>query len=291
MSPGHLGLRLLPPKSATGGSAAASLALPLSSPPDATGEELKKQILEALQAAGHELPQRPEGEEHEIFVQNASRNANRKFLDLAKGLAEQGIEEEAFVSVFDPQRDVRPQESALRQNIAKNGGQSYYFAHANEKELPPELRYVYGGEPIKLDGGQAANASPASNGGYAAGDASSSPGATDIAKDIPVKAIQKYSWADEGDFVCVYVGAEGEADAIAAAKDGKNDEVQVNFEARAAELRITSGPKVFALLLRELEKEIVPEESKMRVSAGKRITLKLKKKRGVLWTRLVQPRT
>jgi len=110
------------------------------------------------------------------------------------------------------------------------------------------------------------------------------------AKEVPVKAVQKYSWADEGEFVCVYISAEAEADAIAAAKDGKSGEVEVQFEARSTELRVTDGLKVYKLVLRELEKEIVPEECKHRVSVGKRITLKLKKKRGGVWTRLVQPK-
>ncbi|CAK9104176.1 unnamed protein product [Durusdinium trenchii] len=99
------------------------------------------------------------------------------------------------------------------------------------------------------------------------------------------KALTHYSWADEGDFVCIYVSAEGEPEAIEAAKDG---DVKVQFEARSAELRISKDSKEYALSLRQLEGEIVPDESKHRVSAGKRVTLKMKKKRTVTWTRLQQ---
>ena len=45
---------------------------------------------------------------------------------------------------------------------------------------------------------------------------------------------------------------------------------QVQFEPRSAELRISKDSKEYALSLRQLEGEIVPNESKHRVSAGKR---------------------
>lgn len=103
------------------------------------------------------------------------------------------------------------------------------------------------------------------------------------------QAIAKYSWADEGGFVCVYVTTEGEAAAVAAAGDGKSGEVEAKFEERSVELKIGTGAKVFALALKDLEGRIVPKESSWRVSAGKRVTIKLKKKAITTWTRLLRP--
>jgi len=180
------------------------------------------------------------------------------------------VQDGAVVTVKNVDQEVLPENSVLRQSISKNGGSSYYYAHANEKELPPEHRYVYGGAPAKLAETDVANAT--------------------AEPETPTMAIAKYSWADEGDFVCIYVSQEDEADAITAAKDGKSGEVVVNFDAKSVELTIHGQSRNYSLAFRTLENEIVPDESKHRVSAGKRVTLKLKKKRQITWTRLMRPK-
>jgi hypothetical protein len=63
----------------------------------------------------------------------------------------------------------------------------------------------------------------------------------------------------------------------------------VNFDTKSFELVIHGETRRFALAVPVLENEILPEESKFRVSAGKRVTLKMKKKRKVTWTRLAKP--
>ncbi|CAK9105143.1 unnamed protein product [Durusdinium trenchii] len=219
-------------------------------------QELKEQLREPLGLTA-ETPLA-------LSYQNGSRNSVKKVLEEKQGLAEQGVEDGACVTVKVDAMEVRPENSFLRESIRNNGGNSYYYAHANEKELPPELRYVYGGDPIKLESNTEGDA---------------------LKAEKAAKALTHYSWADEGDFVCIYVSAEGEPEAIEAAKDG---DVKVQFEARSAELRISKDSKEYALSLRQLEGEIVPDESKHRVSAGKRVTLKMKKKRTVTWTRLQQ---
>merc|ERR1711865_900273 len=96
--------------------------------------------------------------------------------------------------------------------------------------------------------------------------------------------------ADEGDFVCIYISQEDETDAISSARDGKNGEVVVNLEPKSVELIIRGQSRNYSLVFRTLENEILPDDSKHRVSAGKRVTLKLRKKRQVTWTRLVRPK-
>eukprot|EP00931_Biecheleriopsis_adriatica_P009470 TRINITY_DN110546_c0_g1_i1.p1 TRINITY_DN110546_c0_g1~~TRINITY_DN110546_c0_g1_i1.p1 ORF type:complete len:263 (+),score=54.03 TRINITY_DN110546_c0_g1_i1:61-849(+) len=231
-----------------------------------TGLELKEKLREPLGiSADSPLV---------LTYQNGSRNAAKKLLEDGQSMAQQGIEDGATITVKVDAVEVRPENSFLRESIRSNGTSSYYYAHANEKELPPEVRYVYGGEPIKLESEESPKGA-----GYADSD-----------KVSRAKPLAKYSWADEGDFVCIYIAADGEAEAIEVAGDGKSGQVEVQFGERSVELRIAGNSKEFALCLRSLEGEIVPEESKHRVSAGKRVTLKMKKKRPGTWTRLMRPK-
>jgi len=228
---------------------------------DATCIALKTKVEEVLGIPPHEQL---------LFFQNVSRNAAKVSLEDESTLEAQGVEADAVVTVKHINEQVLKENSVLRQSISKNGGSSYYYAHASEKELPLELRYVSGGAPMKMSNAEVTNETKE--------------------PQIMTKAIAKYSWADEGDFVCVYISHEDEADAIAAAKDGKNGEVDVKFEPKSVELRISAGSRCYCLVLDPIENEIVPEESKHRVSVAKRVTLKLRKKRAVTWTRLVRPK-
>eukprot|EP00444_Apocalathium_aciculiferum_P025495 CAMPEP_0183438794 /NCGR_PEP_ID=MMETSP0370-20130417/77607_1 /TAXON_ID=268820 /ORGANISM="Peridinium aciculiferum, Strain PAER-2" /LENGTH=254 /DNA_ID=CAMNT_0025627093 /DNA_START=17 /DNA_END=778 /DNA_ORIENTATION=- len=201
-----------------------------------------------------------------LLFQNGSRNSVKLILEDSKTLEEQGVKDEATITVRPAeQHAVARSDSFLRQSIAKNGTSSYYYAHANEKALPAEHRYVYGGEPAKLE-----ELSPE--------DAAAAQPQAALAQ-----AISSYSWADEGDFVCIYISAEGEVAAVVAAGDGKDGQVNVEFGTKSMELKIRGSPRDFALALRGLENEIVPEECKYRVSTGKRVTLKLKKRRQTTW--------
>lgn len=251
-----LSLRIIAPGGAGPGSIEAKS--------DETGAKLKQRLQESLGM----------NEQLLLLYQNGSRNAAKATLEDEPTLEAQGLQDAAVVTVKTLDQEVLPADSVLRKSISKNGGSSYYYAHANEKELPHELRYVYGGAPTKLSDADAENVS-----GYAAAQ-----------PEIPTVAIAKYSWADEGDFVCIYISQEDEADALAAAKDGKGGEVTVNFDSKSAELTIRGDSRTYSLAFRSLENDIIPEESKHRVSAGKRVTLKLKKKRQVTWTRLVRPK-
>jgi len=207
-------------------------------------------------------------ESQTLFFQNGSRNSAKLVLTgSTRTLAEEGVEDGATVTLRINEKAVTPESSVLRQSIAKNGGSSYYYAHAHEKALPLEHRYVYGGAPAKLDEKPAEEA----------------------CLELASTTITRYSWADEGAFVCIYISAETEAEAVAAAGDGKKDQASADFDIRSFDFRITAAPREFALRLKSLENEIVPEDSKFRVSAGKRVTIKLKKRRPITWSRLIKP--
>mmetsp|Transcript_34706 Transcript_34706/g.63405 ORF Transcript_34706/g.63405 Transcript_34706/m.63405 type:complete len:251 (-) Transcript_34706:77-829(-) len=245
-----LTLKVLHPK--------AGEATTLEVPAATTGQEFRLKVAEAFQV---------DANAYALLAQNGSRNAAKISIDLQSSLEASGVQDQATVTMRPTDLEVEKQKSVLRTSISKNGTSSYYYAHANEKELPQELRYVYGGEPTKLSVEEAPEERVA-----------------------PVTlSIGQYSWADEGDFVCIYISVDGEQAVVAAAKDGKNDEVKVDFSNKSFILEVQDGNKRYVLALRELESEISPDESKFRVSAGKRITIKMKKKSDKKWTRLTKP--
>ncbi|CAJ1365454.1 unnamed protein product [Effrenium voratum] len=89
--------------------------------------------------------------------------------------------------------------------------------------------------------------------------------------------IDKYSWTDEGAVVKVYVNESANPAAIAAAGDGRGSALQVDFQARGFVLTVGQSP-AFQLRVRGLLQEVLPESCKVRLSAGKRITVSLAKK-------------
>lgn len=220
----------------------------------ATGKLLKEQLAEVATVSP---------DEQILYYQNQTRNAAKVRLVDDTPLATQGVEADAIITIKTLETDVAKEDSELRQSIQRSGTNSYYYAHANEKELPLEHRYVYGGAPAKLEGV-----------------------AEDFKAEVPIQSIEKYAWSDEGDSVKIYISADNEADAIEAMKGG---EVTVEFESHAVDVTIC-GKKNYVLKLFVLESEILPDQSKHRVSAGKRLTITLKKKnKNVTWTRLLRP--
>jgi len=250
-------LRVIPPKTGEAANVEASA--------DETGAALKQRVADALGISP---------ENHVLLFQNGSRNAAKKPVEEAATLAAQNLDDGATITVQESDQYVQRDDSFLRQSIAKNGQTSYYYAHASEKELPIEHRYAYGGAPQKLE------------------DEATVKDAASLVESAPVISIIKYAWADEGEVVKLYIGADGEPEAVEAAKDGKGSEVSASYGPRSVELKVRAGAekgKDFCLLVKDLEHEIRPDECKFRVSAGKRITLTLQKKTAKpTWTRLVR---
>mmetsp|Transcript_49131 Transcript_49131/g.117015 ORF Transcript_49131/g.117015 Transcript_49131/m.117015 type:complete len:258 (+) Transcript_49131:68-841(+) len=252
----QLNLRVLPPNPKIGNGEAIDIEVSSGS----TGKALRQLIAQSFKI---------DEEAYVLSFQNGSRNAAKLSIDLDGTLESSGVLDQATITVKSVELDVSKENSQLRTSISKNGTSSYYYAHANEKELPQELRYVYGGEPMKLSAEEAPETT---------------------APQIVSIGITKYSWADEGDFVCIYISAESEPAAIAAARDGKNQELQVDFSSKSVTAMVREDDhKRYVFTINDLDGEISGEESKWRVSAGKRITLKMKKKNSRTWTRLYRP--
>ncbi|CAE8603807.1 unnamed protein product [Polarella glacialis] len=106
--------------------------------------------------------------------------------------------------------------------------------------------------------------------------------------DRATVVIQKYSWADEGDCVKVYVSEAANPAVLAAAGDGKQGQLQTDFQARSFSINVTSleGGASFELCCRGLVHEVIPEKCKVRVSQGKRISVSLAKKEAQVWSAL-----
>eukprot|EP00931_Biecheleriopsis_adriatica_P116525 TRINITY_DN92160_c0_g1_i1.p1 TRINITY_DN92160_c0_g1~~TRINITY_DN92160_c0_g1_i1.p1 ORF type:complete len:408 (+),score=75.55 TRINITY_DN92160_c0_g1_i1:67-1290(+) len=99
--------------------------------------------------------------------------------------------------------------------------------------------------------------------------------------------IQKFSWADEGSNVKVYINESSNPAVLAAAGDGRLGRVDCDFQPRSFSLNVHGEDgSLFELKVRGLLHEVLPEKCKVRVSAGKRITVSLAKKEESAWNAL-----
>lgn len=158
----------------------------------------------------------------------------------------QGVESGALITI--EQLKAAP-ESASKDSIEKHGRLSYY--HRADPRFASEHSVQVGGDPVSLG-----SASRIDN----------------------IVGIERYTWADDGKSVKVFIDVAEEPRVLAAAGDGKRGNVDVSFQEAGFCLTVAEeGGRKFILNVPKLSMEIIPGQSKFRVSAGKRITLTLKK--------------
>jgi len=105
-----------------------------------------------------------------------------------------------------------------------------------------------------------------------------------VEDDTGAILLDKYQWGDEDKSVKIYINQDKNREAVAAAKEGKHNEVDADFKPTGFSLTIHGDAgKRFVLRCRGLFKEVVPEQCKFRVSAGKRVTVTLAKLEAVPW--------
>lgn len=222
----------------------------------------------------------------ELFIKNPSEGSTNKWLKDDASLESEQIEDCAVITVgvhgtgsgqSHVDEDELPQ-TAVENSIAAKGDTSYYFAHSRKMDVPEEHRIVSGGSPQKL-GEVEALSEPVPKKTLASDDQPSR----------PERAILNYAWGDEQAAVKVYISADAEPEALAAAGDGNAGEVEVSFQPKALKLRVHAEKLDWVLELDPLYYEILPEECKFRVSASKRITLTIKKKEAYTWLKLLKP--
>lgn len=174
---------------------------------------------------------------------------------------------------------------AVRSSICRKGDASYYHAHRRKgDELPEEMRIAAGGPPRKMGESSEPLPEPVAPGKLPMAREDGS-----LGESRPERRILSYAWGDEKDCVKVYVSAEQDPEAVAAAGDGKSGEVEVTWAARSLKLRIHTDKFDWVLELERIYYEIVPDECRFRVSQGKRVTLSLKKKESFTWLKLLKP--
>jgi len=152
---------------------------------------------------------------------------------------------------------------------SKLGESAYYMWAANQPAVPDEIRVQKCGAPVQL--------------GVATGE-------TQDAAKMRQRSIQNYSWVDESRRqVKIYIDAESDPLAVAAAGAGEASRVQPVFQASSLRVDIIGENATSTLAIKELEHTIIPEECKVKVSVGKRITISLRKeKEDSLWNTLIR---
>lgn len=154
----------------------------------------------------------------------------------------------------------------------KHSDSAYYSWAMQPRVIPDDQRFsdrTSGGVPVKLEEAQV--------------------GKTETqGPRLPCASINRYSWADEGRNVKIYVSAEGEPDAVSAASAGGDSAIQTEFAQKSFQLAVTGEKAKYVLAMDDLEQPIIAAESRVRVSAGKRITISLRKEdKKVVWHTLL----
>eukprot|EP00913_Durusdinium_trenchii_P028135 g26379.t1 len=188
--------------------------LELTAKPAEHGMDIKKKIEQACNIPVDDM---------ELFIKNPSEGSTNKWLKDDASLESEQIEDCAVITVgvhgtgsgqSHVDEDELPQ-TAVENSIAAKGDTSYYFAHSRKMDVPEEHRIVSGGSPQKL-GEVEALSEPVPKKTLASDDQPSR----------PERAILNYAWGDEQAAVKVYISADAEPEALAAAGDGNAGEVE-----------------------------------------------------------------
>jgi len=89
-----------------------------------------------------------------------------------------------------------------------------------------------------------------------------------------IKAIEKYSFLDDGDFVKIYVPLEGDLDGA------KSEGVQSNFDTTAMHVLVEGTSFTHRLQVDNLAHAIRPHESKTKITKSGKLIISLKKAPG-----------
>lgn len=159
--------------------------------------------------------------------------------------------------------------AAWNRPTSKLGESAYYMWAANQKVVPDDIRVQKCGAPVQLQIAESVLVEAA---------------------PLPLRSIQRYSWVDDSRrTVKVYISAEGEPAAIAAAGREGDSRLQVDYGEQSLRIKILGDTAAYELVIDELEHRIVPDECKAKLAAGKRISVTLKKaKEDSLWNTLIR---
>lgn len=158
------------------------------------------------------------------------------------------------------------QTAVMEKTKSKGGDSLYYMWSANMPAVAEEQRIQPAGTPKKL--GQEDQQAPAAK---------------------PFRKIANYSWVDESrKQVKIYITSDEDPLAVAAAGSQEDNLVQPEFGQQSLKITVQGSSTTHVLEIEELEHGIVPDECKVKVSAGKKISITLKKaKDDQFWHSLV----
>jgi len=268
--------------------------------PSGSGQCLEHEVNADPKDSGLKLKQRIEKicgiptDDMELFARGDGEGCKQKWLAEDASLQEQEVVDggQVAVGVHGMRSSSAPEDSETGElatdpvQISMNtkGDTSYYFAHSTKCELSDEQRIVSGGEPLKIaDGvGQALSVVDPVPLSAALFDDHMDPAR-------PRKSIKNYAWGDEKEVIKIYISKELEPEAIQAAGDGRDGQVEVKWLPKAFKLTVHGKQLDHVLILDRLYYEIVPEECSFRVSLDKRISLTLKKQEAFTWLKLLKP--
>uniref|UniRef100_A0A6T1NVB8 CS domain-containing protein n=1 Tax=Alexandrium monilatum TaxID=311494 RepID=A0A6T1NVB8_9DINO len=239
-------------------------------PPSAIGQEgavatknvsiSKYSQVEALKKGVMDLYGKMDQFDLVLYFQNPSGPFSNRLRVLREGnLKENGVATGATIVC----------QTAQWEECKSKGAESLYYMWAADLPRVPEERRVQPGqgEPVKL-GQETVIPAP---------------------EVLPLRKMLDYSWVDESrKLVKIYITSNEDPLAVAAAASEQDKLVQSEFGQQSLKITVQGKSVKHVLEIEELEHGIVPEECKVKVVAGKKISITLRKaKDDQLWHTLV----
>lgn len=192
-----------------------------------------------------------------LYFQNDHATDSKVLLDDEMTMEAHGVKDGALITVRRKVLNWKFGEGqGSKQHIARHGRLSYYHANRHDPDLPEDLKIALGGEPVRLQTAEEAHIEPEAE---------------------KVGRIEKFSWANDGKSLKVFIDAAENPRTLAAAS-AKGAKVDLQCEQRGFRMTVEGvGGEKFELNVPNLYMDIAPRLSKVRVSEGKKITVSLRK--------------
>ena len=125
----------------------------------------------------------------------------------------------------------------IKESISRHGRLSYYHNNREDAAFDPALRIAAGGDPVRL---------------------------AEVSGSDTSVPIAYWSWSDDGKTVKIYIEADQEPRAVAAAERASPE---TDFTQDSFRLTVNDDGRSFVLFVQHLHHDIHPRQSKVRVSA------------------------
>jgi hypothetical protein len=182
-----------------------------------------------------------------LYFQNPSGPLSYRLQHLAEDLSLKALG-------VDTKATIKCQLKSYDNKDSKGVASPYYMWNDFSQNVPSEIRVQGAGEPKQLSKDKAEDAKATS----------------------PKSFITKYSWVDDSRReVKIYVDKAGEPAVVEAA--GSGGTLEAKFEEQSFCITVPGETMTYVFKIAELEYPIIPEECKVKVSRGKKISITLAK--------------